>query len=247
MRPRARGSLVVVTALAAVLTGCGDDGGGDGGGGDGGDFAEQSAEEIADAARDAMGDLTGVTIDGTLSSDDQVIDIEMSIGEGGNCSGSFGIQGATAEILGVDDTTWFKPDEAFWELSAGPEAAPQIIAAVGDKWVTLPEDDTSFKPFCDLEEFLGQLIDDKDAKYTKGELEEIDGEETIEIISDRPEQGTSSGYVLVDGDHYLVSIVKDEGKDPGAVTFSGFDEQPDVEAPAEDEQISYDELQSGAY
>ncbi|GAB3246267.1 hypothetical protein GCM10027448_08040 [Nocardioides dilutus] len=234
-----------MTALAAVLTGCGDSG--DGGGEDGGDFAGQSADKIAEAAKDAMGDLTGVTIDGTLSSDDQVIDIEMSIGEGGNCSGSFGTQGATAEILGVDDTTWFRPDEAFWELSAGPEAAPQIIAAVGDKWVTLPADDTSFKPFCDLEEFLGELIDDKGAKYEKGELKEIDGEETIEIISDRPEQGTSSGYVLVDGDHYLVSIVKEEGEDPGEVTFSGFNEQPDVEAPAEDEQISLDELESGGY
>lgn len=239
----ARGTLVLVTALAAVLTGCGE-GGGDS---DGGDFADRSAEEIAEAAKDAMGGLTGVTIDGTLSSDDQVIDIEMSIGEGGNCTGSFGTQGATAEILGVDDTTWFRPDAAFWELSAGPEAAPQIIAAVGDKWVTLPEDDTSFKPFCDLEEFLGELMDDNDAKYTKGETKEIDGEETIEIISDRPEEGTSSGYVLVDGDHYLVSIVKDEGKDPGEVTFSGFDEQPDVEAPAEDEQIALDELESGAY
>lgn len=235
---RVRVPVVVVAALAAVLTGCGD---GDDGGGD---FAEQSAEKIAEAAKDAMGDLTGVTIDGTLSSSDQQIEIEMSIGEGGNCTGSFSTEGATAEILGVDDTTWFKPDEAFWELSAGPENAPQIIAAVGDKWVTLPDDDTSFKPFCDLEEFLGQLIDDDEATYTKGDLKEIDGEETIEIISDRPEQGTSSGYVLVDGDHYLVSIVKDEGEDPGEVTFSGFDEQPDVEAPAEDEQISLEELES---
>jgi hypothetical protein len=242
MRSRARGPLVVVTALAAVaLTGCGD------GGGDGGDFADQSAEKISEAAKDAMGDLKAVTIDGTLSSEGQEIDIEMSIGEGGDCTGSFGTQGATAEILGVDGTVWFKPDAAFWELFAGPEIAPQIIAAAGDKWVTLPEDDTSFKPFCDIEEFLGELVDDEESSYTKGELEEIDGEETIEIISDRPDQGTSSGFVRTEGAHYLVSIVKDEGEDPGEVTFSGFDEQPDVEAPAEDEQVSLEDLESGSY
>jgi hypothetical protein len=109
--------------------------------------------------------------------------------------------------------------------------------------VTLPPDDTSFKQFCDLEEFLSELMDDEeDATYTKGETKEIDGEETIEIISDRPEEGTSSGYIRTEGDHYLVSIVKDEGEDPGEVTFSGFDEQPEVEAPAEDEQISMEEL-----
>jgi hypothetical protein len=248
MRSRVRPTLAASVLLtAAVLSGCGSDDGGEGDGGD--DFTGQSAEKISDAAKKAMGDLKAVTIDGSLSSDDQEIDIKMSLGEGGNCTGSFSTQGASAEILGVDGTTWFRPDAAFWDLYAGPEVAPQIIAAAGDRWVTLPEDDTSFKPFCDIEQFLGELVDDKsDATYTKGETKDIDGEETIEIISERPEEGTSSGYVLVDGDHYLVSIVKDESQeDPGEVTFSGFDEQPEVEAPAEDEQIALADLESGAY
>jgi len=240
-----------ILLTAAVLSGCGgDDGdGGDGdkkGGGSGDDFAGQSAEKISDAAKDAMGDLKAVTIDGTLTSDGEEITIAMSIGEGGNCTGSFSTQGATAEILGVEGTTWFKPDEAFWALYAGAEAAPQVIEAAGDRWVTLPETDTSFKQFCDIEDFLGQLTDNGDATYTKGETKEIDGEETIEIISDRPEKGVSSGFVLTEGDHYLVSIVKEEGTDPGEVTFSGFDEQPDVEAPAEDEQVALADLESVA-
>jgi hypothetical protein len=238
-----------MTALAAVaVAGCGDSAGDGGDGGDGGgDFAEQSAEKISEAAKDAMGDLEAVTIDGTLSAEGREIDIAMSIGAGGDCTGSFSTQGGSAEILGVDGTVWFKPDAAFWELFAGPELAPQIIAAAGDNWVTLAEDDTSFKPFCDIEEFLGELVDDDDADYTKGELKEIGGEETIEIISDRPEKGASSGYVRTEGEHYLVSIVKEEGEDPGEVTFSGFDEQPDVEAPADDEQIALEDLESGAY
>lgn len=247
MRSRVLPALTTTVLLtAAVLSGCGDDDGDKGSGGD--DFAGQSAEKISDAAKAAMGDLKAVTIDGTLTSDGQEIEIGMSLGEGGNCTGSFTTQGATAEILGVDGTTWFRPDAAFWELYAGPEVAPQVIAAAGDRWVTLPEDDTSFAQFCDIEEFLDQLVDNGgDATYTKGETKDIDGEETIEIISDRPEQGTSSGYILTEGDHYLVSIVKDEGEDPGEVSFSGFDEQPDVEAPAEDEQVPLDELESGAY
>ena len=248
MRAHMRGSLVAAIVLSvALVSGCGGDSEDDGDGGDGGDFTEQSADEISDAAKDAMADLEAVTIDGTLSSDGQEIDITMSIGSGGDCTGSFGTQGATAEILGVDGTVWFRPDAAFWELYAGPEAAAQIIAAAGDRWVTLPEDDTSFKPFCDIEQFLGELVDNEDATYTKGEVEEIDGEETIEIVSDRPEEGTSSGYILTEGDHYLVRISKTEGADPGEVSFSGFDEAPDVEAPAEDEQISLADLESGNY
>jgi hypothetical protein len=236
---------IAAAALALVTAGCGDDGNG---GGDGGaDFTKQSAEKIADAAKKAMGDLDGVTIGGTLSTEGQEIELDMSIGTGGNCSGSFSIQGASAEVLGVDGSTWIRPDEKYWEVSVGPDSAAQIIEAVGDRWVTLPEDDTSFKPFCDLEEFLGELVDQGDATYTKGETKEIDGEKTIEIISDRPEEGTSSGYILVEGDHYLVNIVKDEGEDPGDVTFSGFNEQPDVEAPPEGDQIALSDLESGAY
>ncbi len=247
MRTRTWGTLTATAALAAtLLTGCGDSGG-DGGGG-GGDFTKQSGEEIAEAAKDAMADLEAVTVAGTLTSDGQEIEIRIEVGEGGNCTGEFTTQGATAEILGVDDTTWFRPDEAFWTLFAGPDAAPQIIAAVGDRWVTLPDDDTSFKSFCDIEEFLGELTDpDDDSTYTKGDTKEIDGEETIEIVSESEDDGTSSGYVLVDGDHYLVQIEKTEGDEPGSVTFSGFDEQPDVEAPADDEQVALDELESGGY
>jgi hypothetical protein len=255
MRLRARAALATAVLLTAALTGCGgDDGDGGGGGGEGGsdsgsDFTEQTADEMSDAAKAAMSDLTGVTVDGSLSSDGEDIDITISVGEGGNCTGSFGTQGASAEILGVDGTTWFRPDAAFWELFAGPEVAPQIIAAAGDRWVTLPADDTSFSPFCDIEEFLSQLVDGAggEATYSKGESKDIDGEETIEIISDRGDEGASSGYVLVEGDHYVVSIVKDEGEDPGEISFSGFDEQPDVEAPAEDEQIALEDLESGAY
>lgn len=265
MRSRVRGTLTASVLLAVTLmSGCGSDDSGEGDdSGGGSDFTDQSAEEISDAAKDAMSGLEAVTIDGTLSSSGTEITITISVGEGGNCTGSFGTQGATAEILGVDGTTWFRPDEAFWELYSSAETAPQIMAAVGDRWVTLPADDTSFTQFCDIEQLIGQLIDSdsasdsasdspsespsESAEYTKGDLKEIDGEETIEIISERPEQGTSSGYVLVEGDHYLVKISKTEGEDPGEITFSGFDEQPDVEAPAEDEQIALEDLQSGSY
>ena len=245
---------IAALLLAAALTGCGDDGdgGGDGGDGDGGDktsgadFAAKSAEEISDEVKKVMGDLEAVTIDGTLTSGDQEFDISVSVGAGGDCTGQFETQGASTEILGVGDTTWIRPDEKFWELSVGPEKAPQVIADAGDKWVTLPDDDTTFKPYCDLEDFLAKLVGNTDATYTKGETKEIDGEETIEIISDRPEDGTtSSGYVLVDGEHYLVQISKTEGSDPGEVSFSGFDEKPDVEAPAEDEQVTVAELEAG--
>jgi hypothetical protein len=243
MRSLVRGSLVATTAATALLlTGCGGgDGGGDGRGGE--DFAEQSAEDIADAAKEAMGELDAVRVEGTLTSDGQEIELDIHVGDGENCSGSFTTQGATAEILGVEGTTWFRPDAAFWELQAGPEAAASIVAAAGDRWVRLPDDDTSFAEFCDIDMFLEELTDTDDATYTKGDTEEIDGEQAVEIISERQDEGVSSGYVRTEGDHYLVRIEKAEGDNGGTVDFSGFDEQPEVEEPADDEQVTLEELQ----
>ena len=247
MRSSVRGSLIATALLTATLaSGCGGDDGGDGGDGGGDEFTKKSADEISDIAKDAMADLKAVTVEGTLSSDGEEIEIRMEIGQGGNCSGEFGTQGATAEILGVEGTTWFKPDEAFWELFAGAENAPAVIEAAGDRWVRLPDDDTSFKPFCNIEEFVTGLTDESDAKYTKGDVEEVGGEDAIEIVSDRGDEGKSSGYILVDGDHYVVKIAQTEGEDPGTVEFSGFDEQPDVEAPADDEQVALEDLESAA-
>lgn len=235
MRTRNWGPLLAgMTATAVLLAGCGSS--------DADKFKDQSAEKIAKDAKKAMEDLDAVTIEGELTSNGEEIALRMEIGSGGDCQGEFSTQGATAKILGVDGQTWFKPDEAFWVLQAGEEQAAQIMAAVGDKWVTLPEDDQSFAQFCDIDEFLDELSNNDDAKYKKGKTKKVDGEEAIEIISSRKGEADTSGFVQVDGDHYLLQIEKTEGDEPGKVTFSNFDEQPDVEAPADDEQVSLDDL-----
>ena len=51
-------------------------------------------------------------------------------------------------------------------------------------------------------------------------------------VENTDDKGTSTGYVLVDGPHYLLKIERTEGDDPGKVEFSEFDEEFDVEAPS---------------
>ena len=223
-------SLVAAVVLStALLTGCGGDGGGRrDGGDDDGDFAAQSADEISDAAKEAMADLEAVTIDGTPElggPGDR--DQRCRSAAAATAPAPSGPRAATAEILGVDGTTWFKPDAAFWELLRRPRGRGRghrggrgpvghaargrhlLQAVLRHRGVPRPSWSTN-----------------DDATYTKGDSEEIDGEETIEIVSDRPEQGTSSGYVRVDGDALPRADPKTDGEDPGKVTFSGFDEAP---------------------
>ncbi len=135
-----------------------------------------------------------------------------------------------------------RPDEAFWRSSAG-ENADQVLTAVGDKWVVIAPEDDSFNQFCDLDELLDQLLEDDDqSTYSVDGTDELDGDEVVRVENEDPEEGTSTGYILVDEPHYLVKIEKTEGEDTGSVTFSEFDEEFDVEAPAEDEVVDLEAL-----
>ncbi|CAI9401596.1 hypothetical protein [Nocardioides sp. T2.26MG-1] len=227
---------MAVTGLGAavLMTACG--------GGDG--FADKPADEIVKASKADMGDLKAVKVSGSVTSDGQQIDIDLQASSGGDCTGTIGIAGGSTELLGVDGSTWMKPDEAFWRATAG-ETADQVIATVGDKWVVIPAEDDSFNSFCDVDELLDQMLkDDKTdgSKYTVKGTEDVDGDETVAVDNEDPEDGTSTGYVLVDDPHYLVKIEKTDGKDTGSVTFSEFDEEFEVEAPGDDEVIDFAQL-----
>ena len=221
---------------AALLTACG--------GGD--DFTDQSADDIVSAAKSEMGDLKAVKVSGSVTSDGQQIDIDLQSSSDGSCTGTIGVAGGSTELLGVDGSTWMRPDEAFWRATAG-DTADQVMAAVGDKWVVIPPEDDSFNTFCDLGDLLDQLLKDDEtdgSTYSKNGTEEVDGENAVKVDNEDPKDGTSTGYVLVDEPHYLVKVEKTDGEDTGSIAFSAFDEEFDVEAPADDEVVDLDQLAS---
>ena len=226
---------VASIGMAAALTACG--------GGD--DFTDQSGQKIADASKSAMGDLNAVKVSGTVTTDGEEVTIDVQTNDKGDCTGSLGTGGGTAELLGTGGDIWFKPDEAFWRASAG-DSADQILAAVGDKWVVVPSSDSGFDQFCDIDALLEELIksesEDGD-KYTKKDTEDVDGDEAVPVEHTSKDDGTSVGYVLVDDPHYLVKVEKTDGDDTGKVTFSEFDKKFEVTAPAEDDIVDLANVQ----
>ncbi len=227
---------VVGLGAATLLTACG--------GGDGDGFADKSADEIVKTAKSKMGKLQSVKVSGSVTSDGEALEIDLQASSEGDCTGTLGIAGGSTELLGVGGSMWMRPDEAFWRSSAG-DNADAVITAVGDKWVVLPESDDSFQTFCDVNELLDQLLNEDgsdNSTYSKAGTEDVDGDKTVKIDNEDPEDGTSTGYVLVDEPHYLVKIEKTEGADTGEVTFSAFDEDFEVEAPADDEVVDLSQL-----
>lgn len=220
---------------AALLTACGGDDG------SGGDFESQSADKIVERAKKDMEGLDSVRVAGSVSTGGQEIELDMQLNTDADCTGTLGFGGGTTELLGTGGSVWMKPDEAFWTSFAG-DNAEKVMSLVADKWVVVPDGEDGFAELCDLDELLDELITgDDDTSYSKTGDDEIDGEKVLAIES-KDDDGTSTGYVLVDEPHYLVKVEKTEGDEPGAVTFSDFDESVDVQAPSDSEVVDLNSL-----
>lgn len=230
--PCLRAAAVLSVLLLAAGCGGGDE---DSGGGSGGDFAKQSGDEIAAAAKADMKSLDSVKYSGEIKSSGSSISLDIQANADGECTGTIGIGDGTAEVLATGGENWYRPDEAFWRQQA-PDDADAIIAAVGDKWVI--DSDASFSQFCDLEAFFDNIFKDEadGGAYKTTGTDEVDGQQVVKV-EQSDEDGSSVGYVLVEGDHYLLKIERTEGEDPGKLEFSEFDEDVEVEAPSADEAV----------
>jgi hypothetical protein len=226
---------VAAISVLVLAAGCGGKDGGDSA------FAKQSGGKIAAAAKADMKGLDQVKFAGEITSHSEKITLDIQADSSGDCAGSIGLGGGSAEILAKDGTNWFKPDEDFWRANAG-DSADAIIQAVGDKWVL--DTDSNFAQFCDLDAFFDNLFKDDEGAgpYKTTGTDEIDGEKVVKV-EQSDKEGTATGYVLVDGKHYLVKLERTEGDEPGHVEFTDFNKKFDVTAPADEDVVDLSSLQ----
>jgi len=230
---------LLAAAAVATLTlfaGCSDGSDSDKGSGESSDkeFAELSGEEISDMAKEDMLALEALAYAGELVSNGSPLVLDVQTDAEGSCTGTLDLNGGRVELLAADGGAWYRPDEAFWRANAGPDA-DQVITAVGDKWVV--DTDGDFSQFCDLNGFLTNIFQEDGAStYETEGTDEVDGQEVVKVTS-TDEDGSATGYVLVEGEHYLVKIERTDGDSPGELTFTAFNEDVTAEAPAADEQI----------
>ena len=219
-------------AMATTLAACG-----------GGGFAEESPEKIGEAAEKDMKALKSVRISGEVVEDGEKTSVDMTLTTDGDCEGTLAVQGGEAQIRSLGGETWIKPDSAFWEASAGEQAA-LVQGVVGDKWVVVG-DDQDFAEFCDLDELLKEMGDDEveDKAEVEG-TEDVDGTEAVKVTGDTEEGDPVKVWVAVDEPHHILKVEVDEGEEPVEVAFSEFDEELSVEAPADDEVIDLEALGS---
>jgi hypothetical protein len=222
--------MAVGVGAIALLSGCG-----------GNDFAEGSADDIVKAASADMKALSSMRMQGELTASDQAITIDLALNTDGDCQGSIGVMGGKAEIIQQGDQAWFKPDQAFWEATAA-EQADQIVQLVGDKWVVLPTGDDSFTSFCDLDTLLEDIGNGPDSETTKGDTDEVDGEDTVIVKSTSDNGDPVQAWIATDDPHHILKMQVTSGDEPGTITFSDFDADLEIEPPADDEVIDLNNM-----
>jgi hypothetical protein len=218
-------------ATAMLLTSCGG----------GNDFAEESAATILEESEKDMKALSSVTVGGELTTDGEQLTLDMTVTTEGACEGTIGIQGGEAEIRSDGETSWMKPDAAFWESFAG-ESAAMVQQVVGDRWVLVPGDASQFTELCDLDDLLSEMGGDDEASGEVGETREVAGQDAVEVTTETDEGDPLTVWVATEDPHHILEMEVDQGEEPGTITFSKFDEELDVQAPAEDEVIDLDQL-----
>lgn len=239
---------VAALSVLVLAAGCGggdkdsDSGSDDSGSDSASDFAKLSGNEIADTAKADMKKLDQVRYAGEIATEGSSITLDVQASSTGDCSGTIGIEGGTAELLATGGSSWFRPDEAFWRASS-PDQADAIIAAVGDKWVL--DTDENFTQFCDIDAFFDNIFTSEDGEegdYETIGTDELDGQDVVKVEKTEKTGTGAIGYVLVDGEHYLLKLERTDGDDAGAVEFSDFNEEFEAEAPAEDEVVDLNQL-----
>lgn len=228
---------VGLAAAALALTSCsGDDSGGGGGSGSEEDateqFTSQSAEEIVTAAKDAMTSAESMRFAGEITDGGDTIQIDNRVARSGDCAGTVGGDnfGGSSEFVQVGKRAWIRPDEDFWR-TAVPQAADQIIARVGDRWVQTPLDQVGLNASCDLESLLEEL--DPAEAGEVGEVGDVDGQEAVAVSSTAEEETTM--WIATEEPHHVLRLESSAEDDGGTITFSDFDEVEEIEPPAKGE------------
>ncbi|CUR55616.1 putative Lipoprotein [metagenome] len=231
--------IVLVSALAA----CGGGSDSDGDGGDDAasakaadDFAKQSAEEIQKAAVADMKELDSMTMSGELTQGSGTLGLELSLNTDGECKGTITVGDGSAELINVGKNSYLKADEAFWVATGGSEEQGKAVVELLDgKWAIIPADG-GFGQICDLDSLLSGFDAKNSESPTVGDVTEVDGQEAVEVSSTK-DGGTVSALVATGEKHYILKIGQEGGSEPGSFTFSDFDADFEVEAPAKDETV----------
>ncbi|MGC0329684.1 hypothetical protein RKD23_002674 [Streptomyces sp. SAI-170] len=197
--------------------------------------------KIQAETRTAAGAADAVHLSGTVVAGGSTYELDMRLKDDGG-SGSLTAQGATFELLRIDDELYLKADAAFWDHEDGKDDSDEDDSAaaadkLGGKYVKVPQGDPAYKRFSgftDMDVLLDGLLTLHGALATDGHHEQA-GVRTIRITGDKGSGGTLD--VSLQGKPYPLRLIR--AGDAGTLRFSDWGEDFALKQPPKDETVDY--------
>ncbi|MGQ4442580.1 hypothetical protein ACN6LI_008513, partial [Streptomyces violaceoruber] len=206
-------------------------------------FAGLSGAEISERALKATTGARSLRMTGSVPDDESgdTIEIDLALDRRGDCAGTMGMDGqGEAELIKTGDTVYLKYDERF--LRAQSKGEPQadteaLVSLLAGRWTSMSADGADAKEmagFCDLDKLLedaGGSGDDAPTKVTRGRATTVDGKPAFTLYeTDGSVRNTV--YVATEGKPYLLRFESGSKQEPGALSFTGYDEPVPAEPPS---------------
>jgi hypothetical protein len=205
--------LSVAAVAALLLTACG-----------GNPLDDRTGPEVADAAADALEKAGAVRVQGTLTQDGEEGEVDLQL-QGEDASGTIGFGGMELQLISVGGTAYLQAPPEFWSSFGLPaEAAAQFEG----QWVTVPAEAAGQVADFSLNAFVEELRNPSSEVKDEVEDGERDGEPVV--VVEQEDGGTLT--VANDEPAYPLQVTE-EGDSPSEVSFSGFGEEEEIEAPAD--------------
>ncbi|WP_121701410.1 hypothetical protein [Streptomyces sp. E5N298] len=206
-------------------------------------FAGLTGAEISERALKATTGARSLRMTGSVPDEESggTLKIDIALDRRGDCAGTMSMDGqGEAELIKTGDTLYLKYDERF--LRAQSKGEPQadteaLVSLLAGRWTSMSAGGADAKEmagFCDLDQLLedaGGSGDDTPAKVTRGRATTVDGTPALTLYeTDGSERSTV--YVATEGKPYLLRFESGSEREPGALTFTGYDEPVPAESPA---------------
>ncbi|WP_282088038.1 hypothetical protein [Streptomyces tendae] len=206
-------------------------------------FAGLTGAEISERALKATTGARSLRMTGTVPDEESgsTIKIDIALDRRGDCAGTMSMNGqGEAELIKTGATLYLKYDERF--LRAQSKGEPQadteaLVSLLAGRWTSMSAagaDAKDMAGFCDLDKLLedaGGSGDDTPAQVTRGRTTTVDGTPAFTLHeTDGSERNTV--YVATEGKPYLLRFESGSEREPGALTFTGYDEPVPAESPA---------------
>lgn len=206
--------LSVAAGAALLLTACGG----------GGPMDGKSGQEVAEAAAAALEEAGSVRVAGTVAQEGEEGEVDLHL-QGADAIGTLTFGGSEIEFLNVGGTAYLKAPPGFWGSFGLPE---EVAAQFEGQWVTVPaEAAAQFEQFS-LDGFVEELRNP--SSEVKDDVEEDERDGDAVVIA---EQEDGSTLTVANDDPSYPLEIKNEGDQGGTLTFSGFGEEEEIEAPAD--------------